>query len=201
MWLIHLMCVFTKLQVYPEVNTTVEETLHLDEELDTKGMLQVRMDLENYTTVVRLRSDGWHLDSVDSLCTYKRSQGKGLILRIKLKTPLPVSIKKTRSLFLRQTYSFRSKSRDFVDSCIMRNLPAPFYCKKTWGENNHHGNEPSSIQLSLQTVSIKFHQERAILFQYGALLQVNELEAAPCDDSDEDIDEINQQILMELESS
>ena len=50
------MCVFTKLQVYPEVNTTVEETLHLDEELDTKGMLQVRMDLERYTTIVTLCS-------------------------------------------------------------------------------------------------------------------------------------------------
>ena len=32
--------------------------------------------------------------------------------------------------------------------------------------------------------------------------QVNELEDAPCEDSDEEnIDEINQQILMELESS
>ena len=55
--------------------------------------------------------------------------------------------------------------------------------------------------MSLSIVSIKFLQEREI-FQYGAVLQVNELEAAPCDDSDEeDIDEINQQILMELESS
>ena len=71
----HLTCVFTKLQVYPEVNTTVEETLHLDEELDTKGMLQVRMDLENYTTVVRLRSDVWHLDHNErwlSLCVLTR---------------------------------------------------------------------------------------------------------------------------------
>ena len=66
--------------------------------------------------------------------------------------------------------------------------------------NQPLGNGPGSVSLSI--VSIKFLQEREIFFQYGARLQVNELEAAPCDDSDEeDIDEINQQILMELESS
>ena len=65
--------------------------------------------------------------------------------------------------------------------------------------NQPLGNGPCSVSVNcIHKISL---QEQEIFFQYGALLQVNELEAVPCDDSDEDIDEINQQILMELESS